>query len=178
MLRQCPAQKVSTAGYTYNQRDQGNDHLSYQGTVSVFCVWRGHSCMHEMQQELHSTDFFHRDWHGKRNHWIGEENVLTRDKNAKILIQGCFSGEHLAAHDIRPCCPLKGKLLMSSWEQKPLKLRMSDDGEHEPLPQSGILGLAAKAVAGLRVCALVREPTQPCMYIHMYKQAHTKQAVV
>lgn len=92
MLRQCPAQKVSTAGYTYNQRDQGNDHLSYQGTVSVFCVWRGHSCMHETQQELHSTDFFHRDWHGKRNHWIGEENVLTRDKNAKILIQGCFSG--------------------------------------------------------------------------------------
>lgn len=47
---------------------------------------------------------------------------------------------------------------MTSWEQKPLKLRMND-GEQETLPQSGMLALTAGAVADLRACALVREPT-------------------
>lgn len=176
MLRQCPAQKVSTAGNTYNQRDQGDDHLSHQGTVSIFCVGRGHSCMHETQQELHSTDFFRRDRHGKCEHWAGERNVLTRQKckepdTVVLLGRAPGSSQHktlLSTQGETADDQLGAEASQAShawwWTRDPAsKWDAWTDRQLQ-------LSLTS-----------VREPTQPCMYIHMYKQAHTthtKRAVV
>lgn len=41
-----------------------------------------------------------------------------------------------------------------------------NDGEQETLPQSGMLGLTAEAVADLRACPLIREPT--VMHVHTH----------